>query len=86
MRHHYQPYRSQMNHEKAWEMIAHQQIKQHRGNGHTIRSLPELNQEIENLTISISNKETKSVITSFLTKKIPESECFIFTPAHHLKN
>lgn len=67
-------------------MIAHQQIKQHRRNEHTIRSLPELNQEIENLTRSISNKETKSVITSFLTKKIPETKSFLFTPANHLKN
>ena len=86
MRHHYQPYRSQTNHERAWGMIPHQQIKQHKGNGHTIRSLPELKQEIENLTRSISNKETKSVITSFLTKKLPESKSFIFTPANYLKN
>lgn len=50
MRHHYQPDRSQTNHEWAWGMIAHQKIKQHRGNGHAIRSLPELNQEIENVT------------------------------------
>lgn len=50
MRHHYQPYRSQTNHEWAWGMIANQKIKQHRGNGHAIRSLPEFNQEIENVT------------------------------------